>query len=556
MALKKSAAAADHQLDEVIMAAIKCGPIPVIRDTTGIPAAQLTTGEKVIRFAERFMLVPDGPLRGEPLKLLDFQKAFLLAVLDNDVHVRTAVMSVARRNGKSFLMAILLAAALVGPLKIQNSTIASAANSRDQAALIYRLLKLSLQASPELAPLLRFVDTPKRIINVKDQIEYKSLSADAGTQLGLSLAMVVHDEVGIIKSASSDFISMLTTSLGSYRSGRYFAISTQAATDQAYLSQLIDRSQATQPRDTVVHCYESPEHMDPLDPVGMRMANPGVGVFRDEAGLRAELEAALRLPESRARQENLLINRRTSQSNVLVAPSVWRELGGTIDMSIFSDGRPVALGIDLSARFDLTAAVLAAQDNEGVTCLWPFIFVPQDELDERGRRDGADYAAWVRAGHMHGVEGNSMDYSKIASTLDRELQRLGCRPTSIEFDRWGMSLFQQAIEFVGASFADNAEWNAIGQGWKDITPRLQHLQGLMLDGKIRHPMNPALNLAFTNAIVIGDSSGNTKLDKAVSSGRIDAAQASLMAAFGVRAEAPRAVSSYLDDPDSGGLMFI
>lgn len=495
------------------------------------------------------MRVPDGPLRGQELRLMDFQKAFLLAVLDSDEHVRTAVMSVARRNGKSFLMSILLAAALVGPLKIKNSTIASAANSRDQAGLIYRLLKLSLTASPQLAPLLRFIDTPKRIINVKDQIEYKSLSADAGTQLGLSLAMVVHDEVGTIRQASSDFISMLTTSLGSYATGRYFAISTQAATDQAYLSQLIDRSQATQPKDVVAHVYESPAHLDPLDPEGMRMANPGLGVFRDEPGLRAELEAALRLPESRARQENLLLNRRTSQSNVLVAPSVWRELGGEIDMDIFSDGRPVALGVDLSARFDLSVAVLAAQDNDAITCLWPFIFVPLDGIDERGRRDGADYAAWVRAGHMHGVDGNSMDYARMAAALDRELQRMGCRPTSIEFDRWGINLFQQAIEFVRASFADNAEWNAVGQGFRDITPRLQHLQGLMLDGKIRHPRNPALNLAFTNAVVVGDASGNVKLDKAKSSGRIDAAVASVMASFGVREDAPRAVSSYLDDLD-------
>jgi hypothetical protein len=40
-------------------------------------------GEKVCPFIERYSLIPEGSKVGQPIKLLDFQRKFVLDVYDN-----------------------------------------------------------------------------------------------------------------------------------------------------------------------------------------------------------------------------------------------------------------------------------------------------------------------------------------------------------------------------------------------------------------------------------------------------------------------------------------
>ena len=73
------------------------------------------------------------------MKLLPFQKKFILDVYDNPAGTSRAYLSVARKNGKSALIAAILLAHIVGPEAKQNSQIVSGARSRDQAALVFKL---------------------------------------------------------------------------------------------------------------------------------------------------------------------------------------------------------------------------------------------------------------------------------------------------------------------------------------------------------------------------------------------------------------------------------
>ena len=70
----------------------------------------LTRGERVIAFIERFCLTPEGAHVGKPLKLAPFQKKFIRAVYDNEHGTRRAYLSIARKNGKSALVAGILLA--------------------------------------------------------------------------------------------------------------------------------------------------------------------------------------------------------------------------------------------------------------------------------------------------------------------------------------------------------------------------------------------------------------------------------------------------------------
>ena len=92
-------------LSDAVVGAIKCGPIPVLRDWRTLPTLDLTRGEKMCRFIETYLVVPEGALVGQPIKLLDFQVAFILSVYDNPNGTSRAYLSIARKNSKTATIA-------------------------------------------------------------------------------------------------------------------------------------------------------------------------------------------------------------------------------------------------------------------------------------------------------------------------------------------------------------------------------------------------------------------------------------------------------------------
>jgi len=99
----------------------------------------MTRGQKVCKFIERYCLIPEGEHVGKPFKLMPFQRKFIIDVYDNPNGTSRAYLSVARKNGKSALIAAIVLAHLVGSEAKQNSQIISGARSREQASLVYKL---------------------------------------------------------------------------------------------------------------------------------------------------------------------------------------------------------------------------------------------------------------------------------------------------------------------------------------------------------------------------------------------------------------------------------
>ena len=64
--------------------------------------------------------------------------------------VRRAILSMARKNGKTALIAAIVLAHLVGPEAIVHGEIYSAANDRDQAAIVYKFARQMVELEPEL----------------------------------------------------------------------------------------------------------------------------------------------------------------------------------------------------------------------------------------------------------------------------------------------------------------------------------------------------------------------------------------------------------------------
>jgi phage terminase large subunit-like protein len=74
-----------------------------------------TPAGRVCQFIEKYCLVPEGALVGKPIKLLQFQIDFIEAVYNNPSGTSRAYLSIARKNGKSSLIAAIALAHIVGP---------------------------------------------------------------------------------------------------------------------------------------------------------------------------------------------------------------------------------------------------------------------------------------------------------------------------------------------------------------------------------------------------------------------------------------------------------
>jgi hypothetical protein len=95
----------------------------------------MTRGEKIVAFIEAYCKIPEGAQVGQPMKLMKFQKQFILDVYDNPHGTSRAYLSVARKNGKSALIAAVVLAHVVGPEAKQNSLRVTVANGGGSAVV-------------------------------------------------------------------------------------------------------------------------------------------------------------------------------------------------------------------------------------------------------------------------------------------------------------------------------------------------------------------------------------------------------------------------------------
>ncbi|AKQ56407.1 terminase [Bordetella hinzii] len=481
----------------------------------------MTRAEKIIRFVESYCRVPEGALVGQPLRLANFQKDFIRDTYDNPAGTRRAILSIARKNGKTGLIAGLLLAHLVGPEARQNSQIVSGAMSRDQASLVFNLAAKMVQQSPRLVDLVRIIPSGKRLIGLPLNVEYRALAADGRTAHGLSPVLAILDEIGQVRGPQSDFVDAITTSQGAHEAPLLIAISTQAASDADLLSTWIDDAKTSNDPRTVCRVYEAPKDCELLDEAAWRAANPALGTFRSLADLREQMQQAARMPSMANTARNLLLNQRVSLNSPFISPDVWK--ANSADPVAF-DG-PVFAGLDLSARTDLTALVLIGQ-VDGVWCVQPHFWTPKQGLQDRERRDRAPYLTWAQQGFLRVCDSAAIDYEQVASDMASILSDVDIQ--AVAFDRWRMDVLKRELDRLGLDFP-LVEW---GQGFKDMSPALDALEAALLNEEVAHGNHPVLTWCAANATTTKDPAGNRKLDKSRQTGRIDGIQALAMA-FGV-----------------------
>lgn len=480
-----------------------------------------TASDKVCNFIEKFLIVPEGAHVGEPVRLRDWQKEIIRQIYDTPT--RQAIVSMGRKNAKTALAAMLLLAHLVGPEARRNAQIYSAAQSRDQAAIVFGLAAKMVRMSSKLVdPNMVVVrESRKELFSPLTGVTYRALSADATTAYGVSPVLVIHDELGQVRGDRSELYDALETAMGAQSEPLSIVISTQAPTGSDLLSTMIDDAgRGVDPRQKLI-LFTAPDDCDLEDEASWRLANPALGDFLSLEEVRGLAQKAVRMPSFEAAFRNLHLNQRVSPLNQLFPQSVWEACAVEPDLSMFGEV-PVYGGLDLSGRQDLTALVLVAE-KAGVWQVWPHFWAPADGLKDRASRDRAPYDVWAKQGFIDAIPGVSIDYSFVAARL-AEIARK-CDLRTVRYDRWRIDDLRSALSAIGAQIP----LEEAGQGFRDMAPALDALEAAALQRQIAHGGNPVLRMCAANAVVTMDAAGNRKFEKFKASGRIDGIVALAMA---------------------------
>lgn len=483
---------------------------------------------RVVAFLES-LPITSGTLAGTMMKVRPWQRKFLEAVYGvrkgETRPVRTAVLSMPRKQGKTAIAAGLALCHLSGPEAEQRGQVYSAANDRAQAALIYNEMAAIIERVPFLDARISLRRHAKEMEDFENGSVYAALSADVPGKHGLSPSFVVYDELG--QAPKRDLLDALDTAMGARAEPLMLVISTQAADDLAPMSELIDyglRVNAGEIEDRSFHLthYAAPEDADPWSPKTWKLANPALGDFRSLEDVARQAAQAQRIPSKQAAFENLILNKRVAAETKFLPLSEWKACGADLRPDL--EGKPCWLALDMAATRDLTALVAVFPGANGEVDVMAQFYLPSDGLADRGERDRVPYTVWRDQGFLTATPGAATDPRFIAATVAQLCTRFQVQ--ALAYDRWRIETFKMALADEGVTDLEMIEH---GQGYRDMAPAVDVVERMVAERKLRHANNPILTWCMSNAVVTKDPAGNRKLDKSRATGRIDGAVALAMA---------------------------
>ncbi|MFD1789675.1 terminase large subunit [Sphingomonas floccifaciens] len=479
----------------------------------GMPPA-----ERVLAFLRDLPIV-SGLRAGEKMELLGFQEQFVRGVYEptnakGDRLVRLAALSVARGNGKSAVLAGLSLAHLLGPMHEPYGECYAAAIDREQAGVLYNMTRAYIEAVPWMAARVNIRDWHKEIIDERTNSRWRALTSDARKAHGLAPSFWVADEVA--QWRSRELWDNLKTGMAKRRSALGVTISTQAADDLHFWSEILD----AEPAPTFyVQLHAAPEGCALDDRSAWAAANPALGEFLNADEFADAAAMAARSPSFEPAFRLLNLNQRIDAESRFINPADWEANGAPFDPAEL-EGERCYGGLDLSSTRDLTALALWFPDA-GKALVWHF--VPADTIGERVERDRVPYDRWAADGWIETTVGRATDRSAIVQRLADIRQLYDVQ--GIAFDRWRYEdlvklLSDEGIELPMVEFVP---------GFRSYAAAVDAFERAVLDRRMQHNNSPILKWQAGNVVIETDPAGNRKPTKAKSLDRIDGIVSAIMA---------------------------
>ncbi len=559
------------------------------------------------RFFERVLRLSEGQFDGRKFELQPSQ-AFIVGSLfgwkqeDGTRRFRRAYIEQGKGNGKSPLAGGLGLLGMTADREA-GAQIYSAAAKKDQAGILFADAVKMVKQSPALAKRIAFAGGEGREFNMAHHASgsfFRPVSRDTGrTGSGPRPYFVLVDEVHelpdrkIIEMLERGFkfrrqpLLFMITNSGSDRNSvcweehehavKVAAGHTEAVNDPTFVGEVIDDR-------TFSYVCALDDGDDPLkDPSCWEKANPLLGVTITREYLKDVVAQATQLPGSLNGILRLHFCVWTDAETAWMTRDTLEPALHDFDPAEHH-GRKAYLGLDLSQVRDLTAMAAVVETGSVEVSIkvegelrtiskptydaWVEVWTPGDTVAARELRDKLPYSTWIRAGHLHAPQGQTISNRHVAQTLaeyDRDYDI-----ELVAYDRFAFRAFEEEVAALGLSvmFAEHPQGGmkkgkpieaavqaaeAAGEPppegmWMPGSVRL--LEEAMLEGRIRLRRNPVLVSAFMSAVVEEDKWGNHWLSKLRSVNKIDAAVALCMA-IGAASAVPRELAGMDDYLENG-----
>ena len=431
--------------------------------------------------------------------------------------MRSAFLTIARKNGKSALIAVVLMAHLCGPLNVRNwRACVASCDEKKSGELLRQISEIKKASDIPDSRLKIFAD---KVTGENDtEVSFLSGSGTSGQAVGVDLACL--DEIGLLPERQRSLVNSMSTSV-SGRDGRLLAISILGS--GPFLPEARERAK-TLPSVHYVEFAGRPG-ADLLDEQNWYSANPGLSCgIKSLASMRAQAEAAAITPLDQNMFRSLHLNEALSPNQqTIVSVSDWQAC--LVEELPPRTGRCV-LGLDLggSASFCSIAAIWA----NGRTEIWSAIGgLPP--LAERSASDGhgsALYCLMQERGELTVYPG--VRVTPVGAFLTAAVSRLeGQHIVAVACDRYRQSEARDALE------AAKVTWpiEYIGQGrGADGTRFTMAFQRVVIGKTIKVTESLMMSLAISQSMIQTDGNGNPCLSKTNTKARVDALSATVIAA--------------------------
>jgi phage terminase large subunit-like protein len=447
---------------------------------------------------------------------------------DGKRRFKDGYISTGKKNGKNYWLVGLLLYLMVceaGP----NQELYSYATELQQSGMVYREAAKIIRASPELKEIITPIRTTKTLTFDDFGTFFRSCTAEADSADGINAYAIFYDEIHRAKSRELyDTLKYAGTAIEA-RTGEpsLLLCTTTAGYDRESIAYEI-YSYAKRARDGIIqddsfytYIAEAAPEDDWTQEAIWRKANPALGSpIMPLADFKRDFEEARNNPAAENRFKRLRLNCWTEQATRLISLSLWDANGAAPKIA---EGSEIFLGVDLSSTQDTTAIVVIAKNELDGYDIIPHIFIPEENLEQQGRKNGVSYAAWAKAGQIHTTPGNAIDYPTITKFILDLAKTYNVR--EIGFDSWSAARVIPDVEAEGLVCVPIRQGYGLSGGVKEF-------MRLLLGKKIRHGNAPAMRWQAANVEGKQDKHENLCLEKptgAASKLRIDSIAACCMA---------------------------
>lgn len=472
-----------------------------------------------------------GAKAGLPVYLEPWQAFIVVNIFgwlrpDGTRRFRKAYIEVARKNGKSLLLAVIGLMLLFADGE-PGAEVYSAATSKDQARIIWEAAALMRGASPDLKRHIGIRPSVHNMHHLPTGSKFEPRSSDFQRLDGLNPHGVLVDEMHAHRDRG--VLDVLDEATGARRQPLTFIITTAGQSrasacwqEREYAVGVLDgKSFEDDTLFAFIACIDreydgAAKDDDWTDPNVWPKANPNLGVSVSREFLEERVNEAKSKPAMRPGVRRKHFNEWVEISNRWLDMAKWDACARPgLELEAF-EGRACKLGIDLASHVDITALVaFFPPTDELPAAMLAWLFVPEGAIERRTREDRVPYRAWAEDGHLILTSGDVLDAGFVVAKI-LELTADGLIVDEVAYDPH--HALQMAIELGETHGMEVVE---VRQGYAQLNEPMRQLEGLVLSSNLIHEGHPVMRWMVGNVVVDESPDGKIRPSKKKSREKID-----------------------------------